>query len=1705
MPVVFTIRLGDDGSPEGRKQYIRLPPPVDAKPYAVRFIITAGAKASLRPSLHTNYPISGKKFVRKQFSKIPFHYDGLSDPTAEINIELPGVFEYYVEYEEVPAGKRSCSKGSGSLVIDPRLHLPNTGYNDPRFKTPPHILLPLDGVSILTVIPKWLPPVSHWGDYFRAFAYTGYNMVHFAPLNTRGSSNSPYSIFDQLSLCDELFDVPSLSELEKEKQLAATLERIRKEYSILSVTDIVWNHTACNSDWLLDHPEAGYNLKTAPHLRAAFEIEEALLEFSENLVAKYGLSTVIDTEEHLQDVLHIVRTRIIPRVRLWEFYIVNVQQSVAQMKELLSSTQKPEDLNRFREQHLAIMPWEALVDLFRRECVRDRGDGTRFAKLVDHSVARDFLIKLSQESGFTDVHTQLERYTSILDEVNMPFYKEHDEDVRILLENITSRARYLRVEPNGPRLANISRENPLVDVYFTRLPVTEKTRDRHPDELALANNGWIWNADPLVNFAAPPSKAYLRREVIAWSDCVKLRYGNGPEDNPWLWQHQISYTQKMARLFNGLRLDNCHSTPVHVAAALLDAAREVNRDLYVFAELFTGSEEKDIMFVSKLGINSLIREAMNAWDPQELSRLAHRYGGSPIGSLTYTPENFPLDILGHDINSSIYCSNDEREIVVDAKGSQPHALFMDCTHDNETPHQKRTATDTLPNAAIVAFANCAVGSVMGYDVIVPELLDIVKESRKYRVPDYDDGILPAKGVLYTLHLKMAREGFSEIHVNQEHDFISIHRMHPVTHDGYLLIARTAFDDDWGPEVHSPIRLRNQNAHVVLSSTLSVQAQMPLNRTRSNVSLRDMSPDGGAVNSLLPPQSPVAMYHSFDAPNPEFRRLFGRISGLPAVLSFSTTMSTKAHVSEEDFGFDADIQSVITCDPERFEPASIVVFRTSVIDDGLREPGRRVDGGLVFQRSISEFSIAPSLNIFTELWRLMGMDRTNSAVEMGVKLGWDVMASGRCWYDDASLDAIPPGLWDCVKELSMVDINTALYRCGTEEQDTTGDSVYNVPGHGPLAYCGLQGFVSVLGPVARNNDLGHPIFSNLRNGPWMIDYVLSRLRKHLAYYPALTALYEWLSARLEFVKRLSPSFSPKYFTLVLCSAYQALRLRALMLSQVRSVTSTISDHQRSSLVGFANAVALMTYQLYGRVPSTGLLPQQYANESIEPHRGPAGSGKERGACLAAGLPHFASQYMRCWGRDIFISLPGALLALKHFDVARAHLIAFGSTLRHGLIPNLLDQGICPRYNARDAAWWWLYAVGQYCRSAPEGFEFLGQEVLRRFVPRKRYRSPDYLSASHEDDDGNGDTYCKPDDTSKAYVYKNTMAELCHEILERHAYGLHFREWNAGPALDHAMRPEGFDVNAFVDWNRGGFIFGGNRWNCGTWMDKMGDSAKAGNKGMPATPRDGAAVEIAGLAKATLKWVAEEVIQQGQGAKYWPWKSVEIAQGRHVKYVEWNRMLQDNFEKWFYIPLDSKDDASYAIDNPQIIHRRGMYKDCVAPSLDFMGPQLRPNCCMAMAVAPEMFNPDHARIALDQVKDTLVGPLGMKTLDPDDWAYRGYYDNSNDSTDSAVAHGFNYHQGPEWVYPLGFFLRAYLYFNTQAQGHDPSKVDSVYAYVQRVLMRHKLHILDGFQSPYAGLPELTNKDGEYCNGSCATQAWSGAVMLELISDLAKGANS
>lgn len=151
-----------------------------------------------------------------------------------------------------------------------------------------------------------------------------------------------------------------------------------------------------------------------------------------------------------------------------------------------------------------------------------------------------------------------------------------------------------------------------------------------------------------------------------------------------------------------------------------------------------------------------------------------------------------------------------------------------------------------------------------------------------------------------------------------------------------------------------------------------------------------------------------------------------------------------------------------------------------------------------------------------------------------------------------------------------------------------------------------------------------------------------------------------------------------------------------------------------------------------------------------------------------------------------------------------------------------------------------------------------------------------------------------------------------------------------------------------------------------MDKMGSSAKAGNKGHPSTPRDGSAIELIGLSKSVISFLSELF-----STNEYPFEGVTAKDGQKWTYKEWSNKIKDNFEKHFYISNDSKED---------LINRREIYKDSVGATIRFMDFQLRPNFFVAMVVAPDLFDMSHAHKALRIAGSALIGPLGVKTLDP-----------------------------------------------------------------------------------------------------------------------------
>ena len=62
--------------------------------------------------------------------------------------------------------------------------------------------------------------------------------------------------------------------------------------------------------------------------------------------------------------------------------------------------------------------------------------------------------------------------------------------------------------------------------------------------------------------------------------------------------------------------------------------------------------------------------------------------------------------------------------------------------------------------------------------------------------------------------------------------------------------------------------------------------------------------------------------------------------------------------------------------------------------------------------------------------------------------------------------------------------------------------------------------------------------------------------------------------------------------------------------------------------------------------------------------------------------------------------------------------------------------------------------------------------------------------------------------------------------------------------------------------------------------------------------------------------------------------------------------------------------------------------------------------------------------------------------------------------------------EWLWPLGYFLRAKLHFAVLLDKSQPGTLRATTQLIRNLLSRHHVHL---HNSDWKSLPELTNKDG------------------------------
>ncbi|KAF7652312.1 hypothetical protein LDENG_00098520 [Lucifuga dentata] len=1488
--------------------------------------------------VYTNYPAKGHKFDRLTFRPLDWVYlngqEDDSDKYCRLDLTVAGSYQYYFSCGE------NEKVGSGYIVVDPVLRV---GANND--------ILPLDSITCQTYVPSCLGPLDGWLDRLRVAKETGYNMIHFTPLQKLGTSGSRCSLADQLELNSDLcpdgkhytwMDVDNL------------VEKLRKDWNMVCITDVVYSHTAVDSEWLRLHPECGYNLVNSPHLKPAWLLDRALwrlsCEVADGKHAERGLPALIQNERQINVLRDVLWQQVFSRLRLWEFLQVRVDEAVQQFSRLLQAGGVVVGSGSERTKQLKI------VQDPEHRC---------FGNTVDMNSALHAFTPHSTK--LSHIQESCNSFRQRLEELNMELYKEMSHHAEQATKCIVESVVYERLAERGPKLGPVTRKHPLVARYFTfpfdEMSFEEEEQLMNQTDKAchfLAHNGFVMGGDPLSNFAEAGSQVFLRRELVCQDDSVKLRYGDKPEDCPYLWAHMKKYTEITAKVFAGVRLVNCHCTPLHVSEYMLDRARALRSDLYVVAELMQSSEEQQNVFATRLGITSLIGDTVNAWDGQDGAPWLSWFGKEPVGSFVQ-PSLQPLF------------------------PAAAHSMFMDMNHTQQSPIQMRSVYDCLPCSAIVSMACCATGSIREYDELLPHQISSVKEDRRYACWDPDAGIsdttrvslqtgfLTGKLALNKLHQELAAQGFTQVYVDQlDEDVVAVTRHCPSSHQSVVTVSRRAFKN---PEENHykhdvpPMFIPGQIEEVVL------EARTIVRRKSSN------RKDDRIINGLSKYMVEVKEHIQLK----------------------DSKMVKKADMVSKPSG--EFVQEVVF---EKLTPGSVIVFRVS-----LEPRTQKLLGAL--RRHLIQFSPQYQTDSRTER-------RTPRVLTVPLKT--------------------------IMSRLTLADMNMLLYRCDAEERED-GGGCYNIPSWFPLKYGGLQGLMSVMAEIRPKNDLGHPLCENLRQGDWLIDYISSRL---LAKGGAVGEVGRWFQAMFSYLKPAPRYLLPCYFDAIIRGAYTTA-LEAVF----QQMSSFVQNG--SSLV---KQLALGSVQMCGVGHNPALPPLSPQLKDIPHSSEGVNNQQEQSVSLAAGLPHFCVGAFRCWGRDTFIALRGLMLLTGRHLEARNIILAFAGTLRYGLIPNLLDQGKGTRYNCRDGVWWWLQCIQEYCSLVPDGVSILKCPVSRMYPTNVSEPQP-------------------------AGAWVQPLHDVIQEVMQRHLQGIKFRESDAGPQLDRNMTDQGFNVEAKVDQDTG-FVYGGNRFNCGTWMDKMGESEKAHNKGIPATPRDGSAVEIVGLCKSALRWLVS-LHQNG----HFPYATVTIrSEGRSlsVPYADWDQKIQENFEKNFYISHDALDPEE---KHPELVHKRGIYKDSCGASSPWCDYQLRPNFTIAMVMAPELFSVQRAWDALDVVEKKLLGPLGMKTLDPDDMVYCGVYDNNLDNDDFNHAKGFNYHQGPEWLWPVGYFLRAKLYF-AKKMGKDT--YEKTVQLVKNVLSHHSVHLE---RSPWKGLPELTNESSQHCPFSCESHASSMATILEVLYDL------
>lgn len=191
-------------------------------------------------------------------------------------------------------------------------------------------------------------------------------------------------------------------------------------------------------------------MHNSPHLAPALELDTAMIEFSSSLTAN-GLPALLTSPADL-DKLMTSFEGIFDSLRLWEYYVLNVEAEKEAVKAALSSP-----VPAWTGEAVSGRTVAELANV-----VRAAGKisglsqyAKRFGVHVDPAYAAS-LVKAAFTELAGDLGALAEAWGRVADVLNVDLYTEANGDKRAALDGIKNRVKYTRLDDHGPKMGEIS-------------------------------------------------------------------------------------------------------------------------------------------------------------------------------------------------------------------------------------------------------------------------------------------------------------------------------------------------------------------------------------------------------------------------------------------------------------------------------------------------------------------------------------------------------------------------------------------------------------------------------------------------------------------------------------------------------------------------------------------------------------------------------------------------------------------------------------------------------------------------------------------------------------------------------------------------------------------------------------------------------------------------------------------------------------------------------------------------------------------------------------------------------------------------------------------------------------------------------------------------------------------------------------------------